>query len=568
MGTRFFKIFFILVILISSIVFFADNSSLIFSDEDFSVQTQFGNVFGEKSLYVLIPSSLNDYYKDLDHRTWDNRSYSKFVTPELFSDVADEIRSTITDPTNGDEIFVNLVLDFVHKIEYKKSGLKFPIETLSDTYGDCDSLSFLAASIMKAGGLDVVLFFYENISSVNHMNLGVNLPDKKLDVTNGTEPFFYIWYGKNYFVCEATGNGWKVGSQPKNYLDSKPKIIPVDDVENQLFEPISSSLNFPLKRSYVSLEVKPVIVDGKIGGKFEVFGSVTPSLGKQNVNVLIKHESELETVVRSVLTDEFGKYKVFFDFNLQGKYSVQSVWNGVGEFFASESEKLLLNVGANSFLNEHEIFETVRVGQEIFEMPTLTDSGKRIFRGQPVKTIFDQEYISDFELEAQITFFGNDEPYLTSHNITIPAHEKQFIEEGKLITKLVPEETVEISNYRDNLHSKLLLSYVVYQNQLNFSVELIDKFKLQELVENSNEKIIDVSTLINENIPYVVKSELDNDQISFKIFDQNVMIFDEATYIDSINCGEFKAVLDYDPDSIPCLIINKDDDFEISKYFF
>jgi hypothetical protein len=99
-------------------------------------------------------------------------------------------------------------------------------------------------------------------------------------------------------------------------------------------------------------------------------------------------------------------------------------------------------------------------------------------------------------------------------------------------------------------------------------VELIDKFKLQELVENSNEKIIDVSILINENIPYVVKSELDNDQISFQIFDQNVMVFDEATYIDSINCGEFKVVLDYDPDSIPCLIINKDDDFEISKYFF
>ena len=41
---------------------------------------------------------------------------------------------------------------------------------------------------------------------------------------------------------------------------------------------------------------------------------------------------------------------------------------------------------------------------------------------------------------------------------------------------------------------------------------------IKELVENSNEKIIDVSTLINENTPYVVKSQLDKDQISLQIF--------------------------------------------------
>ncbi len=569
MGIRVLKIAPILIILCLSIVFFTSDSNFISFEQNFSASTQFENKLEEKSLYISIPSSLKVFYQNLDHRMWDNRSYSKFVTPELFTDVADKIKNTITDLENEDEQFVNLVLDFVHNIEYKKSGLKFPVETLSDGYGDCDSLSFLAASILKAGGLEVVLFFYDTNGSVNHMNFGVNLPNKKVEGINGTEAFFYRWQEENYFVCEATGDRWQVGNQPTNYLDSNPKVIPVDDFENLFFEPLSSSLNFPLNSSDLSMEVRPVFVGGKNVEEFEIFGSLNPNLGNQKVNVLIKRDSEFDTLVKSVLTDEFGNYKVFFDFDMQGKYTVQAIWMGVEGFFACESEKILVNVGANIFLQRYEFLDTVQVGSEILEIPSLLDSGKRIFRQQPIKTIFDQKgRIDSLNVQAQITFFGNDEPFLTRHNITVPAYEKHFMEDGQVITKIIPEDTIEIRNYRDKMHSKVLLSFVGKQNQLNFSVQLLDNSNLEELMKDSNEKIIDVSNLINENIGYVVDAAIVGNQFSLKIFDQDLIVFDDSTNVDLVNGWEFKAVFSYEPDSIPCLSINKEGNQKGNKYFF
>lgn len=49
---------------------------------------------------------------------------------------------------------------------------KYPVEVIVENEGDCDLLSFVAASIMMAGGLDIVLLYYE---SQKHMNVGVNL---------------------------------------------------------------------------------------------------------------------------------------------------------------------------------------------------------------------------------------------------------------------------------------------------------------------------------------------------------------------------------------------------------
>jgi len=46
--------------------------------------------------------------------------------------------------------------------------------------GDCDLFSFVAASTMMAGGLDVVLLLYETQS---HMNVGVNLSHEPDDAS-------------------------------------------------------------------------------------------------------------------------------------------------------------------------------------------------------------------------------------------------------------------------------------------------------------------------------------------------------------------------------------------------
>ena len=95
--------------------------------------------------------------------------FATFVTPYALKPIADCLRGIYSD----DEDFANGVLMIVHQIPYEDTSLpKYPVETIVANKGDCALFSYIAASIMKAGGLNVVLFYYE---SEDHMNIGVGL---------------------------------------------------------------------------------------------------------------------------------------------------------------------------------------------------------------------------------------------------------------------------------------------------------------------------------------------------------------------------------------------------------
>ena len=72
-----------------------------------------------------------------------------------------------------------------------------------DNYGDCVGLSILAASIMEAGGLDVVLIHYTGINP-QHMNVGVYLPYTPAYHTTLTTPTSFTYDNKTYWTAEAT----------------------------------------------------------------------------------------------------------------------------------------------------------------------------------------------------------------------------------------------------------------------------------------------------------------------------------------------------------------------------
>lgn len=127
-------------------------------------------VYLEKhTLYVSIASSLYDYYRGKNH---DFNNPAIFVTPDVLCPIAEDIWSICKEKPYQDEEFVNVVLMLVHQIPYEVSIVRYAIETLVNNFGDCDTLSYLAASIIKAGGLDVVLLEYED---QKHMNIGVHL---------------------------------------------------------------------------------------------------------------------------------------------------------------------------------------------------------------------------------------------------------------------------------------------------------------------------------------------------------------------------------------------------------
>ena len=166
-----------------------------------------------KTLYrltVTITDTLYDYYSSQNHNLY-GLDFSKFVTPDALKPIADDLW-TIYD---NNEDFANGVLMIVHQIPYLESDpQKYPVETITENEGDCDLFSIVAASIMKAGGLDVVLLLLE---AHDHMLVGVHLDESPRDARS--QLYFYRNDGKKYYVAETTGGnwetGWRVGECPE-----------------------------------------------------------------------------------------------------------------------------------------------------------------------------------------------------------------------------------------------------------------------------------------------------------------------------------------------------------------
>lgn len=125
-------------------------------------------------------------------------------------------------------IFTQLdnILQFVHKPNFTYSSdedttgykeyARFPVETIVEKTGDCECLAILAATLFSLHGYDAAL-----ILTPNHCRAGVAVP----------EDFIYEGYwvkadnGKKYFLCEATGMGWRVGDASDD--DRIEEVVPV-----------------------------------------------------------------------------------------------------------------------------------------------------------------------------------------------------------------------------------------------------------------------------------------------------------------------------------------------------
>ena len=109
--------------------------------------------------------------------------------------------------SQGDEeVFVNLAIQLVHQLCYNVTlYTKYPVETIVEESGDCDNLAVLTASILLAGGFDVVLLFVY-ADGGGHSMLGVSMtypPDDLFDY--GRTYRHYAEYEQIYYwLIEAT----------------------------------------------------------------------------------------------------------------------------------------------------------------------------------------------------------------------------------------------------------------------------------------------------------------------------------------------------------------------------
>ncbi len=294
-------------------------------------------------LTVSVTSALYEYYRSKDHNLYSINDFSKFVTPSALEPVADDIWSIYAD----DEDFANGVLMIVHQIPYAESGpQKYPVETIVENEGDCDLLSFVAASIMMAGGLDVVLLLYE---SQSHMNIGVSLSHEPDDARSNV--YYYSLDGKRYYVAECTGDnwrdGWRVGESPDTLRGVSVRIITLDGHEQTSPGQVSSSYGIS-NSSSLSLIVSSRFVIA--GSSVSIGGTISPVLLGKNVTLYVSSGGSSWTVLARVTTDSDGQYSYVWNPSSAGSYSVRASWSGDSNYSGADSNGFTLFVVSMEWL--------------------------------------------------------------------------------------------------------------------------------------------------------------------------------------------------------------------------
>ncbi len=280
-------------------------------------------------LTVSVTSSLYDYYRSKDHNLY-LYDFAKFVTPNSLEPMADSLWSIYSD----EEDFANGVLMIVHQIPYEESGpQKYPVETIVENEGDCDLFSFIAASIMMAGGLDVVLLFYETQS---HMCVGVNLPHEPEDARSTV--YYYNHNGKQYYVAECTGgdwkNGWRVGESPEMLRGVSARIITLEGYEKSSPGQVSSSYGV-LAPSSLFLAFSSRFVIGK--SAVTMSGSISPALSGKNVTLYVSSIGSPLSVLVTVVTDSDGRFSYTWRPSSAGTFLIRASWSGDADYAGAES---------------------------------------------------------------------------------------------------------------------------------------------------------------------------------------------------------------------------------------
>jgi len=287
-------------------------------------------------LTVSTTETLYEYYSSQNHVLY-SYDFSKFVTPDALKPIADDLWTIYS----NEEDFVNGVLMLVHQIPYLESDpQKYPVETIFENEGDCDLFSIIAASIMKAGGLDVVLLLLEQH---DHMWVGVHLPESPKDARS--QAYFYRHEGKKYYVAEATGGnwktGWRVGECPEILQRAAAKVLPLTNYEKSSQGQVSSSYTIPDSSAiYMSLSTNVVVSQNGV----DISGSLSPSLMGENVTLYVSSMGSPLVMLATVVTDSDGHYSYVWESPPGGMYSVRANWSGDDDYSDADSSTFNLVV--------------------------------------------------------------------------------------------------------------------------------------------------------------------------------------------------------------------------------
>lgn len=158
---------------------------------------------------------MQSVYKSKHH---EHGRYNRFIQDDPFKEdlkvLARILRKTARNYNTSE---TRLALSFIQALPYQKMGgyQRYAVETLIDAKGDCSDTSVLLAGIFSAWGYDCIF-----IHLPQHLAVGIWS-------TPIGEGRYYRRRGREFYYCETTGTGWKIGDAPKDYDDVKARL---DDV--------------------------------------------------------------------------------------------------------------------------------------------------------------------------------------------------------------------------------------------------------------------------------------------------------------------------------------------------
>ena len=519
-------------------------------ESSYSFTVQNGYYQSDNTLYVSSPPSLKDYYTEKRHTITSEQDYAKFVTPDVVKSIAENIRNITRNTPFDDEEFANAVLTIVREIPYIRSPAKYPVETIVDNSADCDGLSGLAASIMAAGGLDVVLLLYTGITPA-HMNIGVHLEHMPVSHFWWTMPKGIDYENKTYWIAECTAlANWAVGDRPEILAYDKPIVIPLQNYENKTSASISSSLNTPLQASSTSINLfKEYSNQSDNGRAINISGSISPVSPNEKVTIYINQLGS-STNAYTATTDQFGNYILIWNVTTSGTYNVKTSWSGSANYSGSDSDSLTVffsakqsSIGAspNYFWGT-----SPSVGYYPEYSVMLSKEAKEFLNGNLMgeDVILSGEFI--------VLSNGQDEP-TNATTYTIPAYKKSFrmLGRGRTITVEVPEETITIPSVRNQFG--FILERTAEGNY-TASVKLLTDNDVTQITQSldQNEAIfMNATTFAAKNVWHKAIAQISAAEVTVEVYDTNgTRLENMTTPITNAGLDELGILMTYGPSQV------------------
>ena len=499
------------------------------------------NEHNEK-LYVSTPISLVNYYGNLSHTINDNGDYAQLVTPQAVAPIAASLLKITNGLSNRDEQFADVVLGFVHQLSYNVTNPQYPVETLASNKGDCVGLSLLTASIMEAGGLNVVLILYTGINP-QHMNVGVYLPYTPIYHTPLLAPTSFTYDNKTYWTAETTPEGnWKVGDQSQALSGAKANIIPLNQTAQSLSpSQVSASLKTALVPSAITVDTNQQATTPDVNGKrsISISGQITPAIAGQTVNVYVSstnYEGEVLNFFTTV-TDNYGNYKLIWNFTNSGTYYITANWNGASNNAAADSQTIPVFVGPQSYMQFSSPDYNYIYGQSgLAAFATYPMQGENNFLTVPLGAQASLSY-NFIVLQAGQTISN-----VPTTNITVPATmEKVLTSQGKAETIEIPAHNEMVPLGVPNGLEPLMLpddfnqtldnqfSLVLQNNAGNYSLNF--KALSQDDIANmqATATVTNATETIRENTWYQVTTKINGNSATTTLSDENGTVIQSTT---------------------------------------